>query len=88
MDGLCQGSLPQIGKTPGGFHSVVMEFFSSLVTTHDDDLWVQLRSNLGNKVPALGTDDESNITLVTASSVAMHESNIPSITSSMLLQMN
>jgi hypothetical protein len=30
------GSLSQIGKTPGGFRSVVMEFFSTLLTTYDE----------------------------------------------------
>jgi hypothetical protein len=35
-----------------------------------------------NKVPALGTNDESNITLITASSSAVHESTIPSNTAS------
>ena len=47
-----------------------MEFFSALLKTYDDDLRVQLRSSVGNKVPALGTNDESNITLISASSIA------------------
>jgi hypothetical protein len=67
------GSLPQIGKTPGGFCSVVMEFFSALLTIYDDDLRVELRSSVGNKVPVLGTNDESNITSITSSSIAVHE---------------
>jgi hypothetical protein len=33
-------------------------------------LRVELRSSLGNKVPASGTNYASNITLITASSVA------------------
>jgi hypothetical protein len=53
------GSLPQIGKSPGEICSVVMEFFPALLTTYDDDLRVELRSSFGNKVPALGTNDES-----------------------------
>jgi hypothetical protein len=82
------GSLPQIGKIPWGFHSVVMEFFSAIVTTYDEDLRVQFRSNVGNKVPVLGTNDESNITLINASDFAVHESNIHSILLPVLLQMN
>ncbi len=72
----CVGSLPQIGKTPGGFHSLVMEFYSALLTTYDGDLQVQLRSNVGNNVPAFGTIDESNIPSITASRVAVHNQNI------------
>jgi hypothetical protein len=67
---IAPGSLPQIRKSPGGFCSVVMEFFSALLTTYDDDLRIELRSSVGNKVPALGTNDESNITLISASSIA------------------
>jgi hypothetical protein len=37
---IAPGFLPQIGKTPGGFRSVVMEFFSALLKTYDDDLRV------------------------------------------------
>jgi hypothetical protein len=70
------GSLPQIGKTPGGFYSVVMEFFPALLTTCDNDLQVALRSSVGNKVPALGTNDESNITSISASSVAVQNESI------------
>jgi hypothetical protein len=37
-----------------------MEFFSAILTTYDDDVRVvELRSFVGNKVPALGTNDES-----------------------------
>ncbi len=79
---IAPGSLPQIGKTPGGFRSVVTEFFSALLTTYDDDLRVRLRSNVGINVPALETIEESNIPSITASSIAAHESNIPSITAS------
>jgi hypothetical protein len=47
-----------------------MEFFTALLTTYDDDLRVELRSSVGSKVPAMGTNDESNITLICASSIA------------------
>jgi hypothetical protein len=67
---IAPGSLPQNGKTPGGLHSVVMEFFSALLTTYDDDSQVELRPSVGKKVPVLGTNDESNITSFSASSIA------------------
>jgi hypothetical protein len=72
---IAPGFLPQIGKTPGGFCSVVMEFFSALLTTYDDDLWVEMRSSVGNKVPALGTKYEPNTTLITASSSSIAAQN-------------
>ncbi len=70
------GSLPKIGKTQGRFHSAAMGFFSALLTTYDGDLRVQLRSNVGNNVPALGTIDESIMPSIAASSIAAHNQNI------------
>jgi hypothetical protein len=34
------GSIHQIGTTPGGYPSVVSNFFSALLTNCDSDLWV------------------------------------------------
>jgi hypothetical protein len=80
MDGLHWGPFLKFEKSPGGFCSVVMEFYSALFTTYDDDLRVKLRSSVGNKVSllgtndesihALGTNDEANIIGISASNVA------------------
>jgi hypothetical protein len=57
-------------------------FVSNLRQTYDEDLQVELKSSVGNTVPAKGTDDESNITSITASSSAARELSIPSNTAS------
>ncbi len=60
-----------------------MKFFSALHTTYDDDLRVELRSSVGNKVPALGTNDESILALGTN-----EESNIVGISASSVAVQN
>jgi hypothetical protein len=73
-------SIHQIGSTPGRYCSVVM-FFFAFFTTHDGDLWVQLRTKLGTKLSAINAERMNDLyeELKVQGSGTVAESKLPSI---------
>ena len=46
------GSIEKIAKSPGGYCTVVMDYYSQAVVRYDDDLWAELRTRFVDKLQA------------------------------------